>query len=202
MLECGVKESHLFMNMQLGKDFNRLAYLKLLNTLRLGDVLVVKSIDRLGRDYEEIIKQWRIITKERQVAIVVLDIPLLDTSQKERNLTGTIIADLVLQILSYVAQTEREFNRQQQLEGIAAAKAKGIPYGRPLKERSKWNHCGWSVWISGFQFMWRLFSAECVIIYSLHKPIIWFVQMIACKFYAFGKQRKAGLLIIYFLHKF
>ena len=125
-----MKESHLFMNMQLGKDFNRLAYLKLLNTLRLGDVLVVKSIDRLGRDYEEIIKQWRIITKERQVAIVVLDIPLLDTSQKERNLTGTIIADLVLQILSYVAQTEREFNRQRQSEGIAAAKAKGIPYGR------------------------------------------------------------------------
>ena len=77
-----MKESHLFMNMQLGKDFNRLAYLKLLNTLRLGDVLVVKSIDRLGRDYEEIIKQWRIITKERQVAIVVLDIPFLDTSQK------------------------------------------------------------------------------------------------------------------------
>ena len=128
MLEFGVKESHLFMDKQSGKDFNRPSYLKLLSTLRPGDVLVVKSIDRLGRDYEEIIEQWRIITKERQVAIVVLDMPLLDTRQKDRDLTGIFIADLVLQILSYVAQTEREFNRQRQSEGIAAAKAKGVMY--------------------------------------------------------------------------
>ncbi len=135
MLEFGVKESHLFMDKQSGKDFNRPSYLKLLSTLRPGDVLVVKSIDRLGRDYEEIIEQWRIITKERQVAIVVLDMPLLDTRQKDRDLTGIFIADLVLQILSYVAQTEREFNRQRQSEGIAAAKAKGVHCGRPPKER-------------------------------------------------------------------
>lgn len=135
MLEFGVEESNLFMDKQSGKDFNRPAYLRLLDTLKTGDVLVIKSIDRLGRDYEEIIEQWRIITKERQVAIVVLDMPLLDTRQKDRDLTGTFIADLVLQILSYMAQMEREFNHQRQAEGIAAAKAKGIHCGRPPKER-------------------------------------------------------------------
>ena len=135
MQEFGVGKANLFMDKQSGKDFNRPAYLKLLSTLVPGDVLVVKSIDRLGRDYEEIIEQWRIITKERQVAIVVLDMPLFDTRQKDRDLTGTFIADLVLQILSYVAQTEREFNRQRLSEGIAAAKAKGVHCGRPPKER-------------------------------------------------------------------
>jgi DNA invertase Pin-like site-specific DNA recombinase len=107
----------------------------LLKKLKPDDVFVVKSIDRLGRDYEEILEQWRIITKERQAAIVVLDIPLLDTRQKERDLTGTFIADLVLQILSYVAQTERECIKQRQAEGIAAAKARGVKFGRPPLER-------------------------------------------------------------------
>ena len=103
--------------------------------MKPGDTLFVKSIDRLGRNYEEIMDQWRIITKELRVAIVVLDIPLLGTRRKERDLTGVFIADLVLQILSYVAQTEREFNRQRQAEGIAAARAKGVRLGRPPLER-------------------------------------------------------------------
>ena len=98
-------------------------------------MLFIKSIDRLGRDYEEIMNQWRVITKERQVSIVVLDMPLLDTREKDRDLTGIFIADLVLLILSYVAQTERDFIRQRQAEGIAVAQAKGIRFGRPPQER-------------------------------------------------------------------
>lgn len=99
-----------------------------------GDVLVVKSIDRLGRNYEDILEQWRVITKEKQAAIAVLDMPLLDTRQG-RDLTGTLIADIVLQLLSYVAEQERSFIRQRQAEGIAAAKARGQRFGPPLKER-------------------------------------------------------------------
>lgn len=102
--------------------------------IKSGDILVIKSIDRLGRNYDEILEQWRIITKEKQAAIVVLDMPLLDTRQN-RDLTGTLIADIVLQLLSYVAQTEREFIRQRQAEGIAAAKAQGVRFGRRPMER-------------------------------------------------------------------
>ena len=102
--------------------------------VKCGDVLVVKSIDRLGRNYDEILEQWRLITKEKQVTIVVLDMPLLDTRQN-RDLTGTLIADIVLQLLSYVAQTEREFIRQRQAEGIAAAKLQGVQFGRRPMER-------------------------------------------------------------------
>lgn len=109
-------------------------YQNLLKILKKGDVLVVKSIDRLGRNYEEIKEQWRIITKEKKAAIVVLDMPLLDTRQG-RDLTGTLIADIVLQLLSYVAQTEREFIRLRQAEGIAAAKARGVQFGARPKER-------------------------------------------------------------------
>jgi len=127
----GVEDSNIFADKQSGKDFRRTAYRKLLQKIRPGDTLVIKSIDRLGRDYGEILEQWRVITKEKRVAIVVLDIPLLDTRQKKQDLTGTFIADLVLQILSYVAQTEREFIHQRQAEGISAAKAKGVRFGRP-----------------------------------------------------------------------
>ena len=119
----------IFTDKQSGKDFERPQYQKLLRKLKSGDTLVVKSIDRLGRNYEEILEQWRIITKEKNAAIVVLDMPLLDTGQN-RDLTGTLIADIVLQLLSYVAQTEREFIRQRQAEGIAAAKARGVRFGR------------------------------------------------------------------------
>ena len=122
------------MDKQSGKDFERPNYKKLIRKLKSGDTLVIKSIDRLGRNYDEILEQWRIITKEKQAAIVVLDMPLLNT-QQNRDLTGTLITDIVLQLLSYVAQTEREFIRQRQAEGIAAAKARGVRFGRPAMER-------------------------------------------------------------------
>lgn len=128
--ESGIPLRAIYVDKQSGKDFNRQNYQKLLRKIKSGDTLVVKSIDRLGRNYEEILEQWRIITKEKCVAIVVLDMPLLDT-RKNKDLTGTLIADIVLQLLSYVAQTEREFIRERQAEGIAAAKASGVSFGRP-----------------------------------------------------------------------
>ena len=130
--EFGV--DRVFMDKQSGKDFNRPEYQALLKQVRSGDVLVIKSIDRLGRNYEEILEQWRTITKEIGAAIVVLDMPLLDT-RSNRDLTGTLIADIVLQLLSYVAETERSFIRQRQKKGIAAAKAKGTKFGPPARER-------------------------------------------------------------------
>ena len=136
MKEFGVPDDNIFMDKQSGKDFNRPSYARLLKKLKPGDVLVVKSIDRLGRNYDEILEQWRIITKEKQAAIVVLDMPLLDT-RSNRDLTGTLIADIVLQLLSYVAETERAFIRQRQAEGIAAAKARGQRFGRPAKDRGE-----------------------------------------------------------------
>ena len=134
MQTFGIDGKHIFLDKQSGKDFNRPQYQKLIRKLKKGDTLVIKSIDRLGRNYDEIIEQWRIITKEKEAAIVVLDMPLLDTRQG-RDLTGTLIADIVLQLLSYVAQTEREFIKQRQAEGIAAAKAKGVRFGVKPKEK-------------------------------------------------------------------
>ncbi|MBQ8232072.1 MAG: recombinase family protein [Lachnospiraceae bacterium] len=131
--EFGIADKQIYMDKQSGKDFERTNYKRLIRKLKSGDTIVIKSIDRLGRNYEEILEQWRIITKEKQVAVVVLDMPLLDTRQN-RDLTGTLIADIVLQLLSYVAQTEREFIRQRQAEGIAAAKEQGVKFGRkPMK---------------------------------------------------------------------
>ena len=127
--EFGVPEDCVFMDKLSGKDFQRPAYQALLAALSPGDVLVVKSIDRLGRNYNDILEQWRLITKEKGAAIVVLDMPLLDT-RNSRDLTGALIADIVLQLLSYVAETERSFIRQRQGEGIAAAKARGVQFGR------------------------------------------------------------------------
>lgn len=132
--EFPVAKSNIFMDKLSGKDFNRPQYQRLLRKLKPRDTLVIKSIDRLGRNYEEILEQWRLITKGKQADIVVLDMPLLDTRQTGRDLTGTFVADLVLQILSYVAQTERENIRQRQKEGIAAAKHRGVRFGRPRKE--------------------------------------------------------------------
>lgn len=132
--DFGIKNDKIYMDKQSGKDFERIQYRRLLRTLKSGDTLVVKSIDRLGRTYEEILEQWRIITKEKQAAIVVLDMPLLDTRQN-RDLTGTLIADIVLQLLSYVAQTEREFIRKRQAEGIAVARQQGVKFGRKPMER-------------------------------------------------------------------
>lgn len=130
----GIQRERIYVDRQSGKDFERDQYLRLLRKLRCGDILVVKSIDRLGRNYEEILEQWRIITKEKQADIVVLDMALLDTRQN-RDLTGTLIADIVLQLLSYVAQTEREFIRKRQAEGIAAAREQGVKFGRRPMER-------------------------------------------------------------------
>lgn len=130
--EFQIPPKKIYIDKLSGKDFNRPQYKRLLKKLREGDVLVVKSIDRLGRNYVEILEQWRVVTKEKQADIVVLDMPLLDT-RRNRDLTGSLIADIVLQLLSYVAQAERENIRQRQAEGIAAAKARGVRFGRPRK---------------------------------------------------------------------
>lgn len=127
--EFGIPDKQIFVEKQSGKDFNRPVYQRLLKKLKPGDTLVIKSIDRLGRNYKEILEQWRIITKERGAAIVVLDMPILDT-REGKDLLGTVISDIVLQLLSYVAETERAFIRQRQAEGIKAAMARGVRFGR------------------------------------------------------------------------
>lgn len=127
-----VTERNIYMDKQSGKDFDRPQYKKLIKKLKSGDLLYVLSIDRLGRNYEEIQNQWRLLTKEIGIDICVIDMPLLDTRQG-KDLMGTFIADLVLQILSFVAQNERENIRRRQAQGIAAAKAKGVRFGRPEK---------------------------------------------------------------------
>ncbi len=130
MEQYGIERKLIYVDKQSGKDFLRPQYRRLIRRLRDGDTMVIKSIDRLGRNYTEIIEQWRYITKEKKASIVVLDMPLLNTHDN-RDLTGQLIADIVLQLLSYVAQTEREFIRQRQAEGIAAAKARGVKFGVP-----------------------------------------------------------------------
>lgn len=130
--QAGVITGNIFMDKQSGKDFNRPMYRKMMKKLKPNDVLYVKSIDRLGRNYEEILEQWKILTKEKKVDIVVLDMPLLDT-RKGKDLMGTLIADLVLALLSYVSENERCAIRQRQMEGIEAAKLKGVRFGRPPK---------------------------------------------------------------------
>lgn len=132
LTEIGVLEKDIFIDKQSGKNFDRPQYQKLVKKLKNGDLLYILSIDRLGRNYEEIQNQWRILTKEKGVDICVLDMPLLDTRQG-KDLMGTFIADLVLQILSFVAQSERENIRKRQEQGIAAAKANGVRFGRPEK---------------------------------------------------------------------
>ena len=128
MREYGVPEENLYLDKQSGKDFERPGYQELLKTLQSGDTLVIKSIDRLGRNYDEILEQWRLLTKEKQVWISVLDMPMLDTCA-DRDLLGRLIAEIMLQVLSYVAQQERDFIRQRQKEGIEAAKLRGVQFG-------------------------------------------------------------------------
>jgi len=130
MQGLSVPEENIYMDKQSGKDFDRPNYLRLVKRLKPGDLLYLKSIDRLGRNYQEIQEQWRILTKDKGIDICVLDMPLLDTRQG-KDLMGTFIADLVLQILSFVAENERENIRTRQAEGIAAARAKGVKFGRP-----------------------------------------------------------------------
>ena len=132
--ECGVDEKLIIIDKQSGKDLDRPGYKRLMKRIKPGDTLIIKSIDRLGRNYDEILDQWRILTKEKQAHIAVLDMPLPDT-RNGRDLTGTLIADIVLQLLSYVAQTKREFIRQRQREGIEAARQNGVHLGRRSMER-------------------------------------------------------------------
>ena len=128
--EVGVEEKSIYLDKQSGKDFNRPQYKKLLRKLKKDDLLYIKSIDRLGRNYEEILQQWRVLTKDKGIDIVVLDMPLMDT-RRGKDLMGTFLSDIVLQVLSFVAENERTNIRQRQAEGIAAAKAKGVKFGRP-----------------------------------------------------------------------
>jgi DNA invertase Pin-like site-specific DNA recombinase len=130
--KLGVPEENIYIDKRSGKDFKRPQYRRLLRKLRENDLLIIKSIDRLGRNYEEILQQWRILTKEKKADILVIDMPLLDT-RRGKDLMGTFISDIVLQILSFVAENERSNIRQRQAEGIAAAKKRGVKFGRPPK---------------------------------------------------------------------
>jgi len=128
--EVGISDRNIYVDKQSGKDFNRPQYKKLIRKMKKDDLLYIKSIDRLGRNYDEIIQQWRVLTKEKGIDIAVLDMPLLDT-RRGKDLMGTFLSDIVLQVLSFVAESERTNIRQRQAEGIAAAKAKGVRFGRP-----------------------------------------------------------------------
>lgn len=134
MRELGLTEKQMYIDRQSGKDFDRKSYQRLVRKLKSGDELYIKSIDRLGRDYEEIQEQWRYLTKGKDIDMIVLDFPLLDTRNQVNGVTGKFIADLVLQILSYVAQIERENTKQRQAEGIRIAREKGVQLGRPLHD--------------------------------------------------------------------
>ena len=146
--EVGVTGKAIYMDKQSGKDFNRPQYKKLLRKLRRDDLLYIKSIDRLGRNYAEILEQWRVLTKEKGVDIVVLDMPLLDT-RRGKDLVGTFLSDIVLQVLSFVAENERSNIRQRQAEGIAAAKARGVRFGRPPKPLPENFHKVYQRWKAG-----------------------------------------------------
>ena len=148
MAPLNIPEGNLYMDKQSRKDFNRPEYLRMLSRFQPGDVLFIKSIDRLGRNYAEILEQWRDITQRKNVDIVVLDMPVLDT-RKDKNLMGTVISDIVLTLLSYIAQTERENIRQRQAEGIAAAKARGVRFGRPPRPLPENYHSVYQRWRAG-----------------------------------------------------
>ena len=146
--EMSVPEQNIFVDKQSGKDFNRPQYKKLVKKLKPDDLLYIKSIDRLGRNYEEIQNQWRILTKEKKIDIVVLDMPLLDT-RRGKDLMGTFLSDIVLQVLSFVAENERTNIRQRQREGIAAAKARGVRFGRPPRPLPENYHSAYQRWKAG-----------------------------------------------------
>ena len=131
LLELGLDKSCIYIDYESGKDFNRKNYKKLIRKLKKDDLVIIKSIDRLGRDYNMIIEEWRLITKEKEADIMVIDMPLLDTRIEGKNLVGKFISDIVLQVLSFVAQNERETMKVRQAEGIKTAKARGVKFGRP-----------------------------------------------------------------------
>lgn len=145
LVKYGVQKKNIYVDKQSGKDFQRPAYLRMIKRLKRGDILIIKSIDRLGRDYHELQEEWRIITHKKQADIIVLDMPLLDTT-RNKDLLGTFIADLVLQVFSFVAENERINIRQRQAEGIAAAKKRGVKFGRPpipVPDNFKENYLLW-----------------------------------------------------------
>lgn len=146
--ELSIPEKNLFMDKQSGKNFERPQYQKMVRKLKKDDLLYIKSIDRLGRNYSEILEQWRILTKEKGIEIVVLDMPLLDT-RCGKDLMGTFLSDIVLQVLSFVAENERSNIRQRQAEGIAAAKARGVRFGRPPRPLPKNFHQIYRQWKNG-----------------------------------------------------
>ncbi|MCO7122545.1 recombinase family protein [Ihubacter massiliensis] len=148
MDKLSIPKKNIFMDKQSGKDFERPQYEKMLRRLKKDDLLYIKSIDRLGRNYSEILEQWRILTKKKRVDIVVLDMPLLDT-RRGKDLMGTFLSDIVLQILSFVAENERHNIRQRQAEGIAAAKARGVKFGRPPQALPENFHQIYQQWKKG-----------------------------------------------------
>lgn len=148
MQDYNIPAGNIFTDRSSGKDFNRPMYQKLIKVLKQDDLLYIKSIDRLGRNYEEILEQWRVLTKEKKADIVVLDMPLLDT-RRGKDLIGTFLSDIVLQILSFVAENERNDIKQRQAEGIAAAKAKGVRFGRPSKPLPENFHDVYREWRNG-----------------------------------------------------
>ena len=145
---AAVPEKNMFVDRQSGKDFLRPEYQRMVRKLKKDDLLYVKSIDRLGRNYGEILEQWRVLTKERGIDIVVLDMPLLDT-RRGKDLMGTFLSDIVLQVLSFVAENERTNIRQRQAEGIAAAKARGVRFGRPPRPLPEGYHSAYRRWKAG-----------------------------------------------------
>lgn len=147
MADVKISKKNIYIDKQSGKDFERPQYLKLMEKLKPGDTLFVKSIDRLGRNYEEILDQWRLITRTKDVDIVVIDFPLLDTRNQINGITGKLISDIVLQILSYVAQLERENIHQRQEEGIKIAQLKGVKFGRPQKKVPKNFYKVFQLWV-------------------------------------------------------
>ncbi len=149
LIERGVETKSIFVDYESGKDFNRPQYKRLIKKLRKDDCLIIKSIDRLGRNYGEILEQWRIITKEKCVDIEVIDMPLLNTNSEKDGLTGKLISDMVLQILAYVAETEREFIKKRQREGIEAAKSRGAKFGRPKMDMTDTFEDAYHKWTSG-----------------------------------------------------
>ena len=146
--EVGVTDRNLYIDKQSGKDFDRPQYRKLLRKMKKDDLLYIKSIDRLGRSYEEILQQWHIITKDKGIDIAVLDMPLLDT-RRGKDLMGTFLSDIVLQVLSFVVENERTNIRQRQAEGIAAAKARGVKFGRPPRPLPENYHSAYQRWKAG-----------------------------------------------------
>jgi len=146
--EIGISSQNIYMDKQSGKDFNRPQYRRLLRKMKRDDLLYIKSIDRLGRNYEEILQQWRLLTKDKGIDIVVLDMPLLDT-RRGKDLMGTFLSDIVLQVLSFVAENERTNIRQRQAEGISAAKEKGVRFGRPPRRLPENYHVVYQKWRSG-----------------------------------------------------